>query len=58
MPLRPDDSSIGTYLLRNIYHYWYHLGEALAARQVLGHTALPDFVGDIDGLAPYRPETH
>ena len=58
VPLRPADSSTGTYLLRNIYHYWYHLGEAMAARQVLGHTALPDFVGDIDGLAPYRPETH
>jgi hypothetical protein len=56
VPLLAGDSSIGTYLLRNIYHYWYHLGEAMAARQVLGHTGLPDFVGDIDGLAPYRPE--
>jgi hypothetical protein len=24
--------------------------------QLLGHTGLPDFVGDIDGEAPYRPE--
>jgi hypothetical protein len=38
------------------YHYWYHLGEALAVRQMLGHRDLPDFVGDIDSQAPYRPE--
>lgn len=48
--------TIGTYMLRMIYHYWYHLGENLAIRQMLGHTDLPEFVGDIDGLAPYRPE--
>jgi hypothetical protein len=36
--------------------YWYHLGEALAICQMLGHTDLPDFVGDIDSLAPYIPE--
>jgi len=35
---------------------WYHLGEALAVRQMLGHRDLPDFVGDIDTQAPYRPE--
>ncbi len=28
----------GSLMLRTIYHYWYHLGEALAIRQVLGHT--------------------
>jgi hypothetical protein len=27
-----------------------------AIRQNLGHTGLPDFVGDIDGEAPYRAE--
>jgi hypothetical protein len=42
-------------MLRTIYHYWYHLGEALAIRQVLGHTDLPDFVGNIDDEAPYQP---
>lgn len=45
-PLRED---IGTRLLRNIYHYWYHLGEALAVRQQLGHTDLPQFVGGFPG---------
>jgi hypothetical protein len=53
-PLAKGLSSVGTFLLRTTYHYWYHLGEALAARQVMGHGKLPDFVGDIDGKAPYR----
>jgi hypothetical protein len=38
---------VGTSLLRNIYHYWFHLGEAHAIRQVLGHTNLPQFIGDM-----------
>jgi len=39
-----------------IYHYWYHTGDYMAIRQLLGHGRLPVFVGDIDGKAPYRPE--
>ena len=46
----------GSLLQRLIYHYWYHTGENLAIRQTLGHRDLPDFVGDIDGEAPYVPE--
>jgi hypothetical protein len=46
----------GSLLQRVIYHYWYHTGENLAIRQMLGHKDLPEFVGDIDGEAPYRPE--
>jgi hypothetical protein len=46
----------GMLMLRMIYHYWYHLGETVAIRQMLGHTDLPGFVGDIDRLVPYRPE--
>jgi uncharacterized damage-inducible protein DinB len=45
----------GNVILRTIYHYWYHTGENCAIRQMLGHTDLPSFVGDIDGKAPYRP---
>jgi hypothetical protein len=45
---------LGSLILRVIYHYWYHNGENLAIRQALGHTNLPQFVGDIDKLAPYR----
>jgi hypothetical protein len=47
--------TLGSLLLRVIYHYWYHTGENLAIRQSLGQTNLPQFVGDIDHLAPYRP---
>jgi hypothetical protein len=44
--------SIGTMLYRNIYHYWFHTGEAYAVRQQLGHGELPQFVG---ALPAYRP---
>ena len=49
-------TSFGNLLQRVIYHYWYHCGENMAIRQALGHTDLPDFVGDIDTEAPYRPQ--
>lgn len=55
-PLVEGFSNIGTFMLRTTYHYWYHLGEASAIRQQLGHGNLPDFVGDIDSEAPYEPE--
>ena len=42
-------------LQRVIYHYWYHNGENCAIRQMLGHTNLPQFVGNIDEEAPYLP---
>jgi hypothetical protein len=47
--------SIGTLLQRNIFHYWFHTGEAFAIRQLLGHKNLPDFVGDMS-TATYYPE--
>lgn len=52
---RPMSNSIGTLLLRNLYHYWFHIGEAHAVRQMLGHLDLPQFVGDM-GDFPYQPE--
>jgi uncharacterized damage-inducible protein DinB len=48
-------TSFGNLLQRVIYHYWYHTGENMAMRQMLGHTDLVDFVGNIDDEAPYRP---
>ncbi|MFN8592285.1 MAG: DinB family protein [Thermomicrobiales bacterium] len=48
--------TIGSRLLRMLYHYWFHIGENAAIRQCLGHTDLPDFVGDIEDEAPYRAE--
>jgi len=40
----------GISLLRNIYHYWFHMGEAHAIRQMLGHKDLPSFVGNMSGV--------
>jgi uncharacterized damage-inducible protein DinB len=53
---KPSSYIFGSLLQRVIYHYWYHTGEAMAIRQMLGHADLPEFVGDIDEEAPYRPE--
>jgi len=52
----PSERIFGALLQRVIYHYWYHTGENLAIRQMLGHTKLPEFVGNIDDQAPYIPE--
>ncbi len=43
---KPMPESIGTMLYRSIYHYWYHLGEVHAMRQLLGQRDLPVFVGN------------
>jgi uncharacterized damage-inducible protein DinB len=48
--------TIGSLLRRVTYHYWYHIGEIQAIRQLLGHRDLPEYVGDIEIEAPYRPE--
>jgi uncharacterized damage-inducible protein DinB len=50
----PYRESLGTMFLRAIYHYWYHIGEASAFRQQLGHVDLPPFVGNLGVEAPYR----
>jgi uncharacterized damage-inducible protein DinB len=52
----PVSESLGTLIRRVTYHYWFHTGESQAIRQLLGHTNLPIFVGDIGDDAPYRPE--
>ena len=46
----------GDALRRITYHYWYHIGEIQAIRQMLGHKDLYQYVGDIEAEAPYRPE--
>ena len=58
--LKREDGKIsyetaGTKLLRNIYHYWLHIGQAVLIRKLLGHTDLPVFVGDMSKAA-YQPE--
>jgi hypothetical protein len=52
---KPTARIFGNLLQRVIYHYWYHIGENLAIRQSLGHRDLPQFVGNIDRQAPYKP---
>ncbi len=50
----PLPDNIGTLLMRNTYHYWFHTGQALMVRKLLGHSNLPEFVGDMSVVA-YRP---
>jgi hypothetical protein len=52
---KASNITYGSLLLRTTYHYWYHNGENAAIRQQLGHTNLPQFVGNLDDVAPYRP---
>jgi hypothetical protein len=52
----PVRESAGSLLRRNTYHYWFHIGEGQAVRQLLGQTDLPIFVGAIHAEAPYMPE--
>ena len=58
LPLDRQSSgqSIGSALRRITYHYWYHIGESQAVRQLIGQSDLPQYVGDIEAEAPYRPE--
>jgi hypothetical protein len=53
---RSVGQSYGSALRRITYHYWYHIGEVQAVRQMLGHANLPEYVGDIETEAPYLPE--
>ena len=53
---REQVENIGSSLLHVIYHYWYHLGEVMAARQLLAGDSqhpLPEFPGPLVG-APWR----
>ena len=54
LPGSGPQRTIGSAIQRVTYHYWFHTGEILAIRQVLGHARLPEFVGNIDAEAPYR----
>jgi hypothetical protein len=50
----PPGDSTGTNLQRVIMHYWFHIGEGQAIRQLLGHTELPSFIGPVGKHAPFR----
>jgi len=53
---RSVGQSQGSAIRRLTYHYWFHIGEIQAIRQILGPTRLPVYVGNIEGKAPYRAE--
>jgi hypothetical protein len=53
---KPVGQTCGDAMRRITYHYWFHLGEILAIRQMIGGNNLPEYVGNIEGEAPYRPE--
>ena len=47
----------GDAIRRMTYHYWFHIGEILAIRQMLKpKKKLPEYVGALEAKAPYRPE--
>ena len=53
---KPVGQSLGSAMHRITYHYWYHIGEIQAIRQMLGHQDLPVYVGNIEKHAPYTPQ--
>jgi hypothetical protein len=53
---RKTAPTAGDQLQRITYHYWNHIVEASAVRQILGHADLPEYVGEIEAHAPYRAE--
>ena len=53
---KPSGQTQGSAIRRLTYHYWFHIGEIQAIRQILGHKKLPVYVGAIEQKAPYRPE--
>lgn len=54
---RPFEENVGTILMRNIYHYWSHLGEIISIRQIMGHPHVPEYVGDLRDVM-YRVERY
>jgi DinB superfamily len=53
---KPSGQRLGDAIRRMTFHYWYHIGEIQAIRQMLGHKRLPQYVGNLEGKAPYRPD--
>jgi hypothetical protein len=53
---RPNPPTTGSQLQYVTYHYWSHIGEVSAVRQILGNTELAQYVGDLPPDAEYRRE--
>ncbi|MDE3113323.1 MAG: DinB family protein [Chloroflexota bacterium] len=48
--------SLGSAIRRMTFHYWFHIGEIMAIRQMIGAKRLPQYVGALEQNAPYRRE--
>jgi hypothetical protein len=53
---REHPPTAGSQLQYVTYHYWAHIGEVSAVRQLLEHPGLAEYVGDFPPEAEYRPE--
>jgi DinB superfamily len=53
---KPSGQTFGDAIRRMTFHYWFHMGEILSIRQMLGQKRLPEYVGNLEAMAPYRPE--
>ena len=53
---KKSGQSQGDAIRRMTYHYWFHIGEIMAIRQMLKQKKLPQYVGSIEAQAPFRPE--
>jgi hypothetical protein len=58
LPPPGNSRTSGDAIRRTTYHYWFHIGEILAIRQLLGHPHRPEYVGNIEKRAPYRAEAN
>ena len=54
---KPTGQTFADAVRRMTFHYWFHIGEILAIRQMIGGKGLPEYVGNLEAKAPYRPET-
>src|SRR3954470_938509 len=53
---KPSGQAHADALRRLTFHYWFHIGEILAIRQMLGQKGLPEYVGNLEAMAAYRPD--
>jgi hypothetical protein len=53
---KPSGQTFADAIRRMTFHYWFHIGEILAIRQMVGGKRLPEYVGNLEAHAPYRPD--
>jgi DinB superfamily len=53
---KPTGQTQADAIRRMTFHYWFHMGEILAIRQMLDQRRLPEYVGNLEAMAPYRPD--